>query len=194
MAIGGGAAAAPLAFGGATIGMSLSAWRALAPPDGVDPTARPACSSDTRVVAAGSSALSPALLPGGEVACAYASVYGRTVLISAAPLAGRYVADDLRFVFAEGRLDEIDFRTSVDAYNVVEAQLSARYGPPTATTRVWAQTAIGRLARVQQTWSASGGTVTLTDPAKPLSDLQVRLIGTRGGARHATTGRPAAVG
>jgi hypothetical protein len=165
-----------LSFDGAVLGMTIGEWRALSPPPGVGPTAAADCGPGI-VAALRESRVAAAMPAAGQTTCAYDARFGDDVLLHSARLDSRYRLDGLRYRFAGGRLREIDFTASVDAYNDIVAKLTHDYGPPTATVRDVTRTADGRFARVRQTWRAAGGVVTLTDPtANPLR-LGVRIAG-----------------
>ncbi|HEY1751974.1 MAG TPA: hypothetical protein VGG29_11965 [Caulobacteraceae bacterium] len=154
------APAAPLGFAGATLGMSLADWKAQPPPADAGPGAEAVCTPQ------------PAA---GQVSCGYDSEVGRTALPRALRLDKRYLARGVAYMFNDGRLTEIRFQSSVDAYNDVMAMLTKRYGPPSHTARDSLKSSIGRLQRVHQVWRTPDGVVTLADPAPTPAALTVRL-------------------
>ncbi|MGH6957264.1 MAG: hypothetical protein ACREEW_11435 [Caulobacteraceae bacterium] len=177
LAAGGAFAAEPLGFGGAQLGTSLSAWRAMAPPTSAGEGARPVCSDDAGVQRAASNPLSAAAAKSGEVVCGYGAIYGDDVLLRSLPLDASYRAQSVRYLFEGGRLTQIEFTASTDAYDDVVKLLTSRYGAPSSTLRDQMRSPLGKLARVRQTWRADGGEVELVDPAAGFGDLAVRYVG-----------------
>ena len=165
--------AGPLSFDGAHLGMTLGEWRALAPPPGVGPTAAADCGPG--IVAALREARVTTTASTGQTVCAYDARFGDDVLLHSAKLDDHYRIDALRYRFTDGRLSEVDFTASVDAYNDIVARLTHDYGQPTSTVRDFTRIADGRFAEVRQTWRADGGVVTLTDPTSNPLRLSVRI-------------------
>jgi hypothetical protein len=144
----------------ARLGMSLQAWRAL-PPAGAAPGAPPSCAAQ----------------PSARiVTCTYASKVGRYVLPNAVPLDRTYQATDIRYVFDGGRLSEVAFRSSVDAYNDLTAVLDKDYGPPTRTAQDQVRSEIGPLRRVRQAWTTPTAQVLLVDPSADPTKLGVTIL------------------
>jgi len=168
-------AATTPSFNGAQLGMSLSAWRSLAPPEGAGPDALPSCSDDSRVATIAHNPLSATLSDSGVVTCAYVDRFGHTVLPHSMRLDATYRADDVQYRFDRGRLAEIRFRASVDAFSDVMSLLERQYGPPTATVRDEVRTPDGRFARVTQIWRTADDAITLVDPSDALTQLEVSL-------------------
>lgn len=160
-------AAEPPRFDGAVLGMTIGEWRALAPPPGTGPNGAPDCGP--AVAAAVGRAV------GGGTICSYDARFGKDVLLHSAQLDGHDRIDDLSYRFRGGRLGELDFSASIDAYNDIDAMLRREYGPPVATLRDTVRTSFGRFDRVRQTWRASGGVVRLTDPGDNPLRLDVRM-------------------
>lgn len=154
------AQSAPLGFDGATLGMSLADWKTLTPPADAGVDAQPVCT--------------PQPTP-GQVACAYDSEVGHETLPLQLRLDDRYRARNVAYVFTSGRLTEIRFSTSVDAYSDVVAMLTTRYGPPSRTQRDTIKSEVGRLQRVRQVWRTPAGVVSLADPAPTPTALTVRM-------------------
>lgn len=175
-------AGGPLSFDGATLGMTVGAWRSLAPPPGVGPSAAPDCGP-----AVGdpirAEQLAPSAPAPGNVTCSYGARFGAEVLLHSAKFDDRFRLDGLRYRFAGGRLSEIDFTTSIDAYNDVVARLTAEYGAPVTIVRDVARTATVRLPRVRQVWRTAGGSVSLTDPSSDPLRLSVRFADAPGPGR-----------
>jgi hypothetical protein len=166
------AAATPLSFEGARLGMSLAEWRALPPPPGESPAARPLCTGDPGATEA--ALWQRASVPGGVV-CSYASVYGRDVLLEPAPLDQRYSASRLLFVFDHGSLSAIHVDAPVDAFDDVMALLTSDYGPPAQTVRDTARFRTLTLDRVRDVWRTPGGGVDLVAPYDGPTTLSVRF-------------------
>ncbi|HWF76538.1 MAG TPA: hypothetical protein VN694_05110 [Caulobacteraceae bacterium] len=167
-------AAGPLSFDGAHLGMTIGEWRALAPPPGVGPTAAADCGPGI-LAALREARVTTAAQGTGQTVCAYDARFGDDVLLHSAKLDDRYRIDALRYRFIGGRLSEVDFTASVDAYNDIVAKLTHDYGRPTSTVRGFTRTSDGRFAEVRQTWRADGGVVTLTDPTYNPLRLSVRI-------------------
>jgi len=166
--------AGTLSFDGAALGMTIGAWKSLSPPPGVGPSAAADC--EPGIVAALRESRIVAATPGpGHATCAYAARFGDDVLLHSARLDDRYRIDGLRYQFTRGRLSEVDFTASVDAYNDIVMKLTHDYGAPTATERSITRAAGRRLPQVRQTWRAQGGVVTLTDPTDNPLRLSVRI-------------------
>lgn len=159
-----------IAFKGAQLGMTEAAWKALAPPGPVSPNARPACTDDPGGAPPGLT-LTPAERSAGAVACAYLSTYGRVSLPQSFVLDGKYRLTGLRFSFVDGRLAQIRCRTSTDAYSALVADFNGRYGPAAKLIRDNVRTELGRIPRVVQTWSTPTGSVVMTDPVPPYTEL-----------------------
>jgi hypothetical protein len=178
-ALGAGRAAepAPLSFDGAKLGMAISDWKSLAPPPGVGPDAGPVCTPVNQVVKPNGQALAAALRPTDLQACGYDARFGHVVLPHSIRLDQRYRATGVRYLFEHGRLGEIDFTASIDAYNDVMAMLDRAYGPPSLTTRDWTRTSMGRVPRVRQTWRTAAGAVILVDPSADPVQLRVQFAG-----------------
>jgi hypothetical protein len=170
------AAAEPAAsFDGAALGMSISDWKALSPPAGVGSDAAPTCVPVTGTGHLPGPPLSAVSRPTDEEACAYDSRFGHDVLPHSIRLDARYRASGLRYLFVAGRLDEIDFDASVDAYSDVMAMLKQDFGAPTRTVRDSVRTSMGPFPRVRQTWRTPGGDINLVDPALDPVQLSVRF-------------------
>ena len=90
-------------------------------------------------------------------------------------LDAHYRASDLRYLFVRGRLTQVQFKASIDAYNDVTTMLEHQYGPPTRTTQEQAHGPDGRFARVIETWWSPLGQIVLTDPSDQRTELQVSL-------------------
>jgi hypothetical protein len=171
--------AGALAFDGAALGMTIGAWRSLSPPPGVGPSAAADCGPG--VVAALRLDRIPApAAASAYTTCAYDARFGDDVLLHSVKLDDRFRIDDLRYRFASGRLSEIDFTASVDAYNDIVARLTHDYGQPAATVRDLLRTPSGRFARVRQTWRTPAGVVSLVDPTSDPLRLSVRIAGVGG--------------
>jgi hypothetical protein len=167
--------AAPLSFKGAELGMTLAEWRSLAPPEGAGPDAVPACADDPRIVALAHNPLSATMRRSDGVACAYLDLFGDTALPHSIHLEANYRADHLQYRFVHGRLAEIRFMASIDAYSNLMTMLEHQYGPPSETMRDTAPAADSRFARVIQTWRSPAGDIVLADPSDEPTELRVSL-------------------
>lgn len=179
LAVGGAQAddfgAASLPLEGATFGMSTGAWRAPPVPASAGPTAVPMCWTHQQPVSVPGYTLSAEDKRTDLTTCAYLSRFGSYVLPHSVRLDSRFSATGLRFLFVRDRLSEVEFRTSVDAYNDVMALLTKRFGPPTRTDRDTIVTELGRTPRVRQLWQVRGGKIELVDPSADLTRLGVVL-------------------
>ena len=184
------AQAAPLSFKDAQLGMTLAEWRSLAPPEGAGADALPACSDDPRIVTRAYNPLSATLRASDVVDCGYEDLFGQTALPHSILLDARYRANDLQYRFIRGRLAEIRFEASIDAYNDVTAMLEHQYGPPNKMTRDFAHNADGRSARVTQTWWSPSGEIMLVDPSDDPTQLQVSMTAPDGGQAHRAIASP----
>lgn len=165
--------ATPLSFDGAELGMTVAAWKALPPPPGIGQSAAPDCGP---AVAAALRDEPTGVAPsGGGTTCAYDARYGNDVLLRSARLDDRYRIEGLRYRFADGRLAEVAYTASIDAYDDITARLTRKYGPPVQTIRDMLKTTAGRFRRVRQTWRTPSGVVRLDDPTADPLRLGVRI-------------------
>jgi len=171
----GGGLAVPAALSAARLGMSLGEWKALPFPGAPDARVQPVCSNDPGAGRGDFLALSASDRRAGAVVCGYAARYGTFALSEALPLDQRYLATRVRYVFVGGRLAQIRYRASRDAFDDLIAILKSAYGPPRATQRDTMKTSMGRLDRVQMTWSAPTSRAVLTDPADSALDIGVQV-------------------
>jgi hypothetical protein len=165
----------PLPLEGAAFGMSVAAWKALPVPASAGPTAVPACWANDKAVTIPGYRLSAEDRRTDLVTCTYVSRFGHDVLPHSVVLDQRYRATGLRFLFAQGRLAEVEFRASIDAYNDVTAMLYRRFGEPTQAQRHVVALPSGPSVHVRETWSGPYGRVTLTDPSADRTQLGVNL-------------------
>lgn len=159
-----------LSFGGARLGMSKADWLQLAP------------SGVTTGHAAASCAPAPAgATVQGEV-CTYATRYGQVTLPQAISLSGGYLAREPTYVFVDGRLRRIAFRTSLNAFSDLDARFTQRFGAPSQTSRRTLSIRSGfKFDEVIRTWRAPGGTVRIVDPSTGrLDSLSVVYSDTEG--------------
>lgn len=154
-------AGGPLEFDGAKLGMSLQQWKALPPPS-PDPRATPICEAG-----AGAAPVT---------ACSYAARFGAYELPEPAPLAGRFLARKQTYRFVGGALTCIEYRSSIDAFDVLVAKLKAQYGRPSRIVHSPA-TPAGQLGApsVEVDWTLPNGQVRLVDPSPDPNRLMVRL-------------------
>jgi hypothetical protein len=166
---------APVAFDGAALGMSINDWKSLPLPAGVGPDATPACAPVTTAKPIPGRPLAAMTQRVNEQACAYDARFGHDILPHSIQLDARYRATGLRYLFVAGRLSEIDFSASVDAYSDVMAMLDSGFGTPSRTVRDSVRTSVGLFPRVHQTWRTPGGDVDLVDPGPDPVALSVRF-------------------
>jgi len=157
---------------GLRLGMSVQAWKALAFPGDHSGQAQPVCSDDPG--AASFLGVKTAAAPGAPLVCGYASRIGSIFLRNTITMLGGYSAQGLRYSFPAGRLTEIDCTTSDDAFDAAQARFDKLYGQPKSVTRDSVRTEIGWRPRVRESWSIPGGSVTLTDPVQPATNLKLR--------------------
>jgi hypothetical protein len=103
--------------------------------------------------------------------------YGAYSMADSLPLAGAYRARDPAFVFVDGRLSEVRFKTAADAFNLVTARFDKAYGRPAKIERDAVRLEAGAPAvpRVRMTWRSAAGSVVVTDPAADPNALAVDL-------------------
>ena len=156
-------AAAPsqLEFKGATLGMTLTDWKA-SPYPGVGRIG-PVCSGEAGAAAAGI-VISAAERSEGALVCtyAYADPGG---LRAEVPIGNGLFARRVRYVFRDGRLVAISYRASPDAFDAVVARVDAQLGHPSQMRRDQIRFSDGAVwPRVRMRWSSPAGVVVLTDP------------------------------
>ena len=81
------------------------------------------------------------------------------------PIDGGFYARRTRYVFRDGRLSEIGFMTSPNAFDAVVARIDAQIGPAQQTRRDTVRVFGRTLPRVRMRSSGSAGAVTLVNPA-----------------------------
>jgi len=88
-------------------------------------------------------------------------------------LDGGYGARELGYVFVDGRLARISFKTSIDGFAYVTAKLKKASGAPDAIVR----DTVGASARphVLMTWRNGRSTIVLSDPLPDFSHLGVNF-------------------
>ena len=159
----------------ATVGMTLSEWKALPSPPGLPAQVTAECEPG-----GGSSVVKPSAGPvqvtPNTLICSYGTRYGKIWLQQSLPINRRYLADNIKYAFSNERLIGIQFLTSIDAFSDVVALIKAAYGPPTEKIRDFAPRYDGmRLPRVRMNWQLKGGTIYLVDPAARPDDLAVEI-------------------
>ncbi|HTX48709.1 MAG TPA: hypothetical protein VME40_04890, partial [Caulobacteraceae bacterium] len=106
------------------------------------------------------------------VVCAYDARYGETWSSHSFYLDPRVPtvrAHDVRYIFTDGRLSEIDYRASAEARPQIESLIGRECRAP---ARV-----VSHGAPLVEVWRARDGVVTLTDPSTDPVDLSVRMAG-----------------
>ena len=134
-------------FGGSELGESLDVWRTAAP---------------------GRRANGCAGAPGttGLTICRGADV----------PLGGGYFARALTYTFAHGRLVRIAFRSSIDAFTFVTANLKRHFSLPDRVVHDTVKVPnLGARAHVQMRWRNGRSTIELSDPGDSPVQLRVSL-------------------
>lgn len=114
------ASAAPrpaLGFEGARLGMTLKDWRAVPAAPGTGPDAIPICSNEDKAVRIPGYPLSVHEAATGVVVCGYKARFGHQVLNHSVNIGGSFTAQGVAYVFRRGRLDQIRFTASTDAYD-----------------------------------------------------------------------------
>lgn len=86
---------------------------------------------------------------------------------------GGFAARELSYVFVDGRLARISFRTSIDGFDYVTAALKKTVSAPAAIVR----DSLGRTDRphVAITWRNGHSTIMLSDPTPDAAHLSVRF-------------------
>ncbi len=82
------------------------------------------------------------------------------------PISDGCYAPRARYVFRNGRLSEISFATSPDAFDAVVAGVDAQLEPANSTTHDTVRVFDRTLPRVRMGWSGPAGVVTLVNPAQ----------------------------
>ena len=161
----------PISFAAVELGTPLSVWWNLKPPGLVSDHVRPACSDDP---GAASSDLRLSDVPADAVVCGYVDVYGHLRLPVTFPWRHGYQMDHLHYVFRQGRLTEIRASLENGAYNAITAEMTSNWGPPSQLIRDTTITELGRLPRVQVSWTPPGGRISIIDPSSS-GKLELRL-------------------
>lgn len=166
-------AADPLDVNGARLGMILQAWEALPYNSGPTSHVTTSCTAQSRPQP-GFQRVRASDRPGALV-CSYVARYGETVLQQAFPLTASFLAREPSYLFLDGRLSGIEFRTSVNAFNHLDALFTARFGPPIQTLRDMLTTGYGlSIPRVRREWRTARADIWIIDPSARLDQLIVR--------------------
>lgn len=161
---------AVLEFHGVALGTSLDDWRQKPFADPSHPGVTQACSRSSG--------------PPAATVCQYIGRYGAYTVAESFPLFGRYQAKGVKYRFVSGRLSEIDFSTSVEAFGQLMKRLKTRYGAPRQTVRDTASYRRGiHLPRTRVRWRLPAGMVELVDPSQDPGLLTVRLVSAEGATR-----------
>lgn len=91
------------------------------------------------------------------------------------PLGGAYAARDLTYLFLDGRLVQIRFRTSIDGFAYAVARLKQEFGQPAAIRRNVIRLQDERAQHVAFDWRNGRSTIELSDPVPPGAQLGVRI-------------------
>jgi hypothetical protein len=146
----------PPSPGGAYLGMTLEAWRALPFPgrDGghlIRNCAPASATSDKGQVAAS--------------ICSYEIRYGAYSLEPALPLTAQYSAHDPRYSFDDGRLTQLAYRVPIDAFSRLVALFRDSYGMEAQTINDMVRLEGVSRARVLKTWRTPDGFIRMIAPA-----------------------------
>lgn len=162
------AAPAPsgLDFLGARLGMTLKDWRAVPLPPGAGDAAA-ICTDQDKTVRIPGYALSARDVRDGVVVCSYRARFGQDVLNHPVQIDPNFHANRLAYVFRRGRLDEMRFTASVDAYDDIRKVLGLRGhgGGPRDPSQGLRRT---------RTWRSQGAVVTIGPGPNP-TEIGVRL-------------------
>jgi hypothetical protein len=90
-------------------------------------------------------------------------------------LGGKYFAREPTYRFLNGRLAQIRFHSSIDAFSWVTARLKKDDGQPSAIRRDTVRLQGVDLPHVLMTWKNGRSTITLNDPVETISQLDVSI-------------------
>jgi hypothetical protein len=156
-----GPSAEHLEFKGATLGMTLAAWKASPFPG--KGFVRPVCSGDAGSGQAGIT-LSAAERSERARVCTYAYA-GPGGPRAEVPIGTGLFARKVRYIFRDDRLAAISYRTTPDAFDAIVARIDAQIGHRSEVTRDQVRVQDGViLPRVRMRWNSAAGDVVLTDP------------------------------
>ncbi len=178
--------ASVLEFKGSRLGMSLEQWRS-EPFPGAGSAVRPVCSdqgADAQRLGLQAPAKGAAAT---EMVCTYAFT-GADGSREPVPITGGFYARQASYVFHGGRLGEISFTTSPDAFSAMTARIDAQLGQPRETVRDTAHVRGVAFPRVRMRWSGPAGSVTLIDPA---ADTTLMKLDYQAAAQASTFEAPA---
>jgi hypothetical protein len=171
----GNAPAPDLRLVDAEIGMTLAEWRALPMPSGLTSQAGADCGA-VPPSAVAKAVNGDAPKAHSTVVCDYETHYGKVSLRQSIRINRKYLARDPRYTFLNGRLAQIEFHASIDAFNAVMAAIDRAYGPSTETVRddgpMYDDV---RLPRVRKVWRLAAGLIQVTDPSSRPDELAVQL-------------------
>jgi hypothetical protein len=91
------------------------------------------------------------------------------------PLGGKYFAREPTYRFLNGRLAQIRFHSSIDAFSWVTARLKKDDGQPSAIRRDTVRLQGVELPHVAMTWKNGRSTIALNDPIESISQLDVSI-------------------
>lgn len=163
----------PLGVNGARLGMTFQAWKALPPEAGSMSNVTASCADHPRP----SGLVRPVVLSPspGDLICSYVAIYGQTVLQQSFPLTTAYLARRPAYAFVDGRLSQIQFHASINAFSDLDALATARFGAPVRTLRDTVDMGHGlKVARVRREWRHARQDVWIVDPSERLDQLLVR--------------------
>jgi hypothetical protein len=125
----GAAREAGLGLEGSQLGMSLREWRAVPAPPGAGPDAIRVCSDQDKIGPVPGYPLSAREIADGVVVCTFKSRFGHDVETHSIDIGAGFSGDNVVYVFRRGRLDEIRFTASTDAYGHIRNMLGLTGGP-----------------------------------------------------------------
>jgi hypothetical protein len=157
-----------LEFQGARLGMSLKDWQAVPVPLGAGPDAIPVCTDREPSLHITSYPLSAREVRTGVVLCSYKARFGHDVLTHSIDVDRNFSAQSVAYVFRRGRLDQIRFVASTDAYGDIRRLFGLR---PLSGGAAIGGRGVGRT----RTWRVAGGAVKIGPGPNP-SELTVDLI------------------
>jgi hypothetical protein len=169
------AQAGDIEFMGVRLGTGLAEWKALAFPGRDSDQVAATCSSAPARTSKGGPSTAQAQ---PTVVCGYVAKSGSVDLPPSLPLTGNFLVRDPKYEFVGGRLSSIAFHTSIDAFNDLTTRFEARYGPASQTLYDDVKTRGGYdIPRVRKIWRLAGGSIEITDPTNPPTQLEVQFTG-----------------
>ena len=131
-----------------------------------------------------------------DAMCAPSGGKSEAIVCSVADQAigGGYRARRLAFVFLDGRLAQIRFRSSIDGFSNVVATLKQDFGAPTVIRRDSVSLDGTNWPHVAFSWKNGRSTIQLTDPVAPGNRLSVTMTLDAAAARLSDPQAPGGLG